>query len=130
MYLDGMVDKETFAERKQGLEEKIASLEVKQAELQGLLSADMAIQEQMSVYLADIAHGLDLAQADFATRRKIIEALDMAATLGLDENGEKVATVTCLLGNIRLYPGRSVLEWEPGMRLEVARCDIKNWGWA
>ena len=130
LYLDGMVDKETFAERKQGLEEKIASLEVEQAELQGLLSADMATQEQMSVYLADIAHGLDLAQADFATQRKIIEALDMTATLDLDENGEKVATVTCLLGNIRLYPGRPVLEWEPGIRLEVARCDIKNWGWA
>jgi hypothetical protein len=48
----------------------------------------------------EVAKGLE--DADFAAKRHIIEALDVQATLAMEE-GEKVIYARCVLGQQALY---------------------------
>ena len=47
--------------------------------------------------MAKVGAGIDVAEADIATRRGVIEALDIWATLSV-QDGQRVVRARCMLG--------------------------------
>jgi site-specific DNA recombinase len=110
LYLDGEFDKNTLAERKRGLERAIANLERARAGLLVRLEDRVLTREQirsLQEFATEFSQGFDLADQDFATRRRVIEAVDAQATLAV-EDGEKVMHVSCVLGKEALQLATSI----------------------
>ncbi|MFZ5919316.1 MAG: recombinase family protein [Chloroflexota bacterium] len=100
LYLSGEFPKEMLLEHKARLETTIKSLERERGCLLADLEARALSKEQVrsiQEFAAEIARGLGAAEQDFARRRRIIELLDVRATLA-HENGEKVIYASCLFG--------------------------------
>lgn len=99
LFLAGDFEKEILVERKTRLEETIRSLDREQATLMARLNMDVTeeIENAVKEIVAKIGQGLNFADDDFDTRRRIIDLLDVTATLAR-ENGQKVAYVSCILG--------------------------------
>jgi hypothetical protein len=53
--------------------------------------------QSLQDFTAKVGRGLDLAEADFQIKRRIIEDLDVRATLTV-ENGQRVIYASCILG--------------------------------
>jgi len=53
--------------------------------------------KRLQEFAAEVARGLGVADCDFTTQRRIVELLDVQATLTV-ENGKKVAYVSRWLG--------------------------------
>jgi site-specific DNA recombinase len=105
LYLAGDFPKEMLTERKARLEVTIEAFQKERDNLAATVEAQTVTQEQMQTlqdFAADVAEGLEAAEADFQTRRCIIEALDVQATLAV-EDGQKVVYVRCVLGK-KLLP--------------------------
>jgi hypothetical protein len=98
LYLAGAFPKAMMAERKARLEVTIESLSKEKEALAGKLDASVLTDEQVQgvqQFAAKVGKGLE--SADFETRRRVIEALDVTVTLAI-EDGEKIAYGRCLLG--------------------------------
>ena len=99
LYLAGEFPKAMMAERKARLEVTIESLSRERQTLAGQLDASALTEEQVQgvqQFAARVGQGLE--SADFETRRRVIEALDVTVTLAV-ENGQRVAYARCLLGS-------------------------------
>lgn len=100
LYLDGDFPKDVLTERKTRLEGTIKSLEQERRGIVNRLDAGKLSSEkrdQIAEFAERVYTGLENADESFDTRRRIIELVDLKATL-IRENGEKVAYVTCILG--------------------------------
>jgi len=101
LYLSGEFHKEMLIEKKADLERTIAELEKERAGLVASLEAQniTAEQEQTLIdFTQKIGMGLEAADANFTTRRGIIEALGVEATLAYEE-GQKTMRIKCILGD-------------------------------
>lgn len=61
----------------------------------------MELDEQVQTiteFAQKVGCGLDIADQDFEARRRVIELLDVQATLAV-EDGEKIAYVGCMVGD-------------------------------
>ena len=99
LYLDGDFPKEMLLDRKKRLEATIEGLKEEQTAMLEQLDARILNQEQIESiqqFAAEIAEGLEAAEEDFDAQRRIIEMLDVQATL-VEENGEKVVYARCAL---------------------------------
>lgn len=99
IYLTGELPRDMLVERKNRLETTVNALEKERAAISGQIERDTLTDEQIQdieTYIEKIGRGLELANANFAARRKIIELLDVQVTLAV-ENEEKIAYVQCKL---------------------------------
>jgi site-specific DNA recombinase len=97
LYLGGEFPKEMLTERKAHLEQMLANLSKEQNELAGHIRKVTMTDDQLTyieAFCAKIRHGLD--QADFNTKRQIIELLDVRGKVAF-ENNEKVLYIKCLI---------------------------------
>lgn len=103
LYLSGDFPKDALLERKARLTDTITALEQEREGLAAQLRAQSLTESEIqSVYdfAAEVAEGLSAADEDFETRRRIIELLDVRATLAIEE-GERVVYPRC-----RFWDGR------------------------
>ncbi len=99
LYLSGEFDKSMLVDRKDRLEKTIESLEKEYSLFAETIEVKTITEEQklgIQEFAADVALGLDVADEDFATKRRLVELLDVAVTLTV-EDGEKVAYLRCSL---------------------------------
>lgn len=97
LYLAGDFPKEMLADRKNNLETMLANLHKEQVDLARHIQKVTITDEQLEIieaFCAKIRDGLD--QADFNTKRQIIELLDIRGKIAV-ENGEKVIYLKCLI---------------------------------
>jgi hypothetical protein len=100
LYLSGDFPKEMLTERKARLEATLQALEHERAGLVAHLEARTLTPDQIQSlqdFAAKVGRGLDLAASDFQTKRRIIEDLNVTATLAV-EDGQMIAYVSCILG--------------------------------
>ena len=101
LYLVGEFTKEMLTERKCRLESTIQGLEEERANLQAQVEATTISDDQIRTideFARQIRTSLQVAEADFETRRKIVDLLDVQVTLATEDE-EKVAYVRCLMNN-------------------------------
>jgi len=99
LYLSGDFSREVLTERKTRLEATIEALARERAGLLAQLEARTLTPDQMQSLLeftAKVSRGLELADASFKTRRRVIEELDVQAGLTV-EDGQKVAYGSCIV---------------------------------
>jgi hypothetical protein len=99
LYLSGTFEQEILTGRKEKLNKTIIALEQERHSLTQQLESRSFTGEQIEsiVEIArQISKGLETADGDFDVRRHLIEALDVQATLTV-ENDQKVAYVTCMV---------------------------------
>jgi site-specific DNA recombinase len=97
LYLGGDFPKEILTERKARLESMLANLHKEQDDLARHIRKVTMTDDQLSfieAFCAKIRNGLD--NADFNTKRQIIELLDIRGKIAI-ENGEKVIYLKCLI---------------------------------
>ncbi len=101
LYLAGDFPKEVLIERKKRLETTMDALEKERTSLSAQLEAQTLTSEQIQSlkdFATEVAEGLERADADFETRRQIIDTLDVRATLAIEDE-EKVVYVRCIIGD-------------------------------
>jgi len=104
LYLAGDFPQEMLTDRKTKLETTIQSLEREKADLQARLEAATITDEQIRAvdeFAQCIQAGLQEAGQSFEAKRRILDLLDVRATLTV-EDGEKVIYVRCLIDSKRL----------------------------
>ena len=104
LYLGGEFPKEMLTERKARLEQMLANLHNEQNDLTRHIRKVTMTDDQLSyieVFCAKIRNGLE--QADFNTKRQIIELLDIRGKIAF-ENNEKVLYIKCLITQQPLLP--------------------------
>lgn len=97
LYLGGDFPKEVLTERKSRLEQMLSGLHKERNDLAGHIRKVAMTDDQLSYiesFCAKIRHGLD--EADFNTKRQIIELLDIRGKIAF-ENNEKVIYIKCLI---------------------------------
>jgi hypothetical protein len=104
LYLKGDFSEEMLIDHKNRLETTIKNLEVEKMGLVTHLEAKMLSEDQIrdiKEFARRIKEGLAAADESFHSRRRIIEMLDVRATLTI-ENKEKVVYAQCRLGDVKL----------------------------
>jgi len=99
LYLSGEFHKEMLIDKKADLEKTIAELEKERASLLANLKAQNISEEQehtLIEFTNKIGKGLKAADANFKTRREVIEALGVEASL-YHEDGQKTIRIKCIL---------------------------------
>jgi hypothetical protein len=100
LYLSGEFPKEALTDGKTRLEKTILALEKERAGLVACLEAGELTESQIKTlkdFVAKVADGIDVADADLETRRGVVEALKVQAILKV-EDGQKVVRARCMLG--------------------------------
>jgi len=100
LYLRGDFPKEILTDRKARLEETVSALERERIDLAAQLEGQILTDDQIEAirdFVAQVIDGLEVADADFKVRRRVVEMLDVQATLAV-EDGQKVIYARCVLG--------------------------------
>jgi hypothetical protein len=100
LYLAGDFPKELLTERQARLEKTISGLERERADLTRRLDADEMTNIQIMTLqelVARVGTGIQVAEAGFAAKRGVVEALDVWATLSV-EDGQRVVLGRCVSG--------------------------------
>lgn len=103
LYLSGEFAKGMLAERRARLDQTLADLHTERASMASQLQRTGITEEQIreiEAFCAEVAEGLDLAT--FEDKRRYLELLHLSGKLAIDEHGQKVVDVICLLGKQRL----------------------------
>jgi hypothetical protein len=103
LYLGGEFERDALTDRKTRLESTIMALEQENANLIATLEQKHLSDERIKAVCAFANNQqikVELATRDFSTRRELIEALNVRATL-VRENGEVVIYASCVLGEKR-----------------------------
>ncbi|MBN1660990.1 MAG: recombinase family protein [Anaerolineae bacterium] len=99
LYLSGDFRKEDLVDRKDRLEATIYALEKERDSLASSLEIHTLTDDQIQIVrnlARNLGDGLEVAEEQFALRRRIIEMLDVQATLSI-EDGQKIVYVRCML---------------------------------
>jgi len=100
LYVLGEFPRGMLIDRKTRLEATISALDKERDKLIVHLEAEMVTEDQVrsiQELAAGVADGLDAMGDDFESRRRVIELLDVQATLTV-EDGRKVVYAQCILG--------------------------------
>jgi site-specific DNA recombinase len=104
LYLSGDFSREILTDRKTRLDETIEALERERDTITAQLQAQTFTEAQVESFerfLEKVSQSLDLADADFEARRRIIEMMNAEITPVI-EDGEKVVWLRCIVGECRL----------------------------
>ncbi len=110
LYLAGDFNREVLTDRKARLEETITALEKERDELTAYLGARVLSVEQIQTiqeFAAKIGENLEAMGDDFDARRGLIEALDVRATLVV-EDGQQLIYARCLLDEDTFLTSRTI----------------------
>lgn len=113
LYSAGDFPKEMLVERKARLEGIITSLESEQTSLQAQVDEASFTNEDIDTieeFAAKVRIGLN--NADFETKRHLIDRLDVQLTLDI-EDGQRIAYIRCILGENLLIVSNSSPNDEP-----------------
>jgi hypothetical protein len=97
LYLAGDFPEEMLTERKTRLADIITALEREREGLEARLRGQSLSEDRLQSmfdFAAEVGIGLEEADEDFATRRAIVELLDVRVTLAIEE-GKKVIYPPC-----------------------------------
>ena len=100
LYLSGDFPKEALTDRKARLEKTISALEQERTGLVAQLETQVLSAEQIQSiqeFAAKVGENLEAMDADFDARRRIIEELDVWATLAVEDE-QKVVYARCIIG--------------------------------
>jgi site-specific DNA recombinase len=100
LYLAGEFQRDMLTDRKQRLESTLAALEKERGAMGDRIAADtLTAQQKADIrrFTEKAAKGLAAADSDFKARRRLVELLDITATLAF-EDGAKVVYARCVLG--------------------------------
>jgi hypothetical protein len=100
LYIAGEFPKEILAERKSHLEKSIHDLEAERMSLSGRLNASALTGDRIKMIEAfanNVSKRPERAYDEFASRRNIIEELDVRATLET-QGGLLICSAECILG--------------------------------
>lgn len=100
LYLDGDFNKEILVERSNRLEKTIEKLNIERSEIELKLSTSTMTDgqiEEITNYTTYIREGIDIANADFYVRRRIVELLNVTGKL-CPEDDRKIVEIECILG--------------------------------
>jgi hypothetical protein len=103
LYLKGDFPEEMLIDHKNRLETTIKNLEIEKTSLVTHLEAKMLSEDQIrdiKEFAKKIKEGLEAADESFSSRRRIIEMLDVRATLTI-EGEEKIIYAQCRLGDVK-----------------------------
>jgi site-specific DNA recombinase len=106
LYLAGNFPKEMLTDRQERLEATVRALQKERLSLVAFVEARTLSDEQIQsiqAFASEVAAGLSLAEADPDVQRRIIEQLDVQATLAI-EDGQKVVYVRWLLDEFTTLP--------------------------
>jgi site-specific DNA recombinase len=108
LYVDGNIDKETWFERKQRLEQTIAGLRLEQSFVQAEVDVEVISDDAVAALQAfadEIVDVMAAAEESFELRRAIVERLKITGSIAV-EDGVKVLRLVCFLGEgtFRLDP--------------------------
>jgi site-specific DNA recombinase len=111
LYLGSDFSKEMLVERKARLEDTIEALKRERAVLSAQLETRSITDEQVTTiteFARKVARGLEAADKDLDAQRRVIELLDVRATLGI-EDGRNVVYIQCMIGEdaLQVAPTRS-----------------------
>lgn len=101
LYVSGDFPREALTERKERLEGTVEALERERQDLVPRLEAQTLTDEQVQTiteFAREVVQGLEIADASFEARRYLIEALDVWATLVVEDR-QKVIYVRCMVGD-------------------------------
>jgi site-specific DNA recombinase len=101
LYLSGEFPKEALTDRRSRLEKTLLALEKERVGLVTYLEAQLLTTEQIQSiqeFAATVGETLEAISDDFSAKRKIIEDLDVWATLTV-EDGQRVVRARCVLGD-------------------------------
>lgn len=104
LYLAGDYSREQLLDRKVRLERTIAELDEERRECEAELLAHTLTDEQIQdigAFAAEMALGLEEADEDFETRRRLVEAVNLEAVLEWDGDRAYI-NASCILGRERL----------------------------
>jgi ribosomal protein S15P/S13E len=92
LYLSGDFPREMLVERKEKLQSTIDALERERAELAAQLKAQTLTDEQVQIvteFAEKVRGGLEVAERDLEKRRRLIDLLDVRATLAVEDGEEE-----------------------------------------
>ena len=104
LYIAGDFAKELLLDRKKRLETTMQSLGQERDRLMEAIQERILTPDQIQnihAFAAEIRGGLQFAETDNAAKKEIIETLDVRVTLSV-EDGEKIVSVECILGEENL----------------------------
>ena len=104
LYITGHVQREILIDKKQQLESTLVALDKERDELNLMLGRETLSTNdvaQITELAAQIADGLEQESESFEYRRRIIELLDVRASLIIEDN-QKYIDVWCFLGRNKL----------------------------
>jgi len=104
LYLAGSFPEDLLYERQQRLDQAIQALRNERETLTATIDDRELTQEHIQSikeFSEQVKNGLEAARTDFRVKRRVLEQLDVNVTLAL-ENGNRVAHVTCILGEKQL----------------------------
>jgi site-specific DNA recombinase len=107
LYLAGEFDKALLDEQRSRLEGTVHTLEREQKSLQDMLTMKTISDEQLrdvQQYAEEVSHGLGIVDADFDTKTRVAELLDVEVCLGVDQEGQW-AEVKAIVGKEKLRIG-------------------------
>jgi hypothetical protein len=94
LYLSGDFPKDLLVERKKRLKDTITALEKEQDNLASHLDSTLLtvekIEDIQQAFSELVMQGVDLANADFETKREIVHLLNVTVTLAIEEDQEVV----------------------------------------
>ena len=106
LYLAGNFPREMLEDRQERLEATIRALQKERLSLVAYLEVQTLTDDQIQsirAFAAEVAEGLKAAEEDFQMQRRIIEELDVQATLAI-EDGQKVVYVRWLIDEFTTLP--------------------------
>jgi hypothetical protein len=107
LYISGDIPRELLVDKKQRLESTLVALEKERDELNLDLETESITEkdiQQIREFAAQIAEGLEPGDETFDDRRRVIELLEVGASLTV-EDGQKFIDVWCFLGRKKLSVG-------------------------
>src|SRR5689334_4465549 len=104
LYIAGNIPKELLMDKKQQLEATLFALEKEREELNLNLNAETLTEkdiQQIREFAEHIAEGLNPGDESFDDRLRVVELLDVEASMTV-EDGQKYVDVWCFLGRNKL----------------------------
>jgi hypothetical protein len=107
LYIAGNIPKELLLDKKQQLEATLFALDKEREELNLNLDAETLTEndiQQIREFAEQIAEGLNPGEESFDDRLRVVELLDVGASMTV-EDGQKYVDVWCFLGRNKLSIG-------------------------
>lgn len=99
LFTGGVFTLDEIKEQKAAYDLQIAKLKERRAELEVQLQQTLTDTQKLEIeeFAAKIRKGLDKADSKFKVRRRIIELLKVRAAFEVNDKGQKIIDVTCIL---------------------------------